>query len=70
MILGTIWVIYAISSNLGSAACGMWRFLYSNGIIMVMMVIGLGVSLLPLIWLHTVLVRYVVMAISGFLLAG
>ncbi|GIM46494.1 MFS transporter [Collibacillus ludicampi] len=70
VVLGSLWMVYFISSICGAAASGFVRFPLRQGTLMAFMVIGWGVSLLPLIWFHSVWVGYITMALAGFLFAG
>ncbi len=70
VVLGSLWLIYFLSSIAGAAASGFVTMRVRQGMAMGWMVIGWGLSLVPLIWLHSLWVGYAAMALAGFLFAG
>lgn len=69
-ILGTFWTIYFIGSLIGAFVSGFLSKENKSGIYMGLMAIGWGMSFIPIIWWHSLLIMYVSMILSGLLFGG
>lgn len=70
VVLGSLWTVYFVGAVLGSAASGLLAPHGRQGLLMAGMLLGWGLSLLPMLWFHTVWAAYVSMALAGCLFAG
>jgi MFS family permease len=70
MVLGSLWLVYFLFSIAGAAASGLVTSRVRQGKAMGWMVMGWGLSLVPMLWLHSLWVSYAAMALAGFLFAG
>ncbi len=70
LVLGSFWTTYFLSSIAGSVVGGLIQKNSRNGMIMAFMVLGWGISFVPMIWYPSLLVTYICMALAGFLFSG
>ncbi|WP_047153951.1 MFS transporter [Aneurinibacillus tyrosinisolvens] len=70
LVLGTLWMVYFISSVLGSALTALITFPLRHGALMAVMVIGWGTSLFPLLFCNFLWMGYITLALAGFLFGG
>lgn len=68
--LGTFWTTYFVASLFGAAISGILSRHGRNGIWMSLMAVTWGVSFLPMIWIHSIWMTYISMALGGLLFSG
>lgn len=69
MVLGSFWTAYFVGSLIGAALSGLMPR-NRGGTTMALMAIGWGLSFLPLLWLQTLWITYMSLAIAGILFGG
>ncbi|QRF23875.1 MFS transporter [Alicyclobacillus sp. TC] len=69
-ILGSIWSTYFVGSLVGSAFSGLTSKGNRSGVIMAFMVIGWGLSFVPMLWFHSLWVTFICVALAGLLFGG
>lgn len=70
IVLGSFWTTYFIGSLVGSALSGLLPSGKRKGVIMALMVIGWGVSFVPMLWFHSLWLLYISLVLAGLLFGG
>ena len=70
VILGSFWTTYFVSSLVGSALSGLTPKDKRSGVVMAVMAIGWGLSFVPMLWVHSLWVTYISVALAGLLFGG